>query len=442
MTSKWKPDSWQNKSASQIPTYVDKKKINIVKNKILSYPPLILAHEIKSLKKQLKKVCNRKAFIIHGGDCAESFSELTLNTIQNNFTLLLQMSLILGLVHKKPIVQIGRIAGQFAKPRSSEFEILNNKSLYSYRGDIINKYKFDKNSRKPDPLRMEKAYFHSAATLNLLRALSEKSTFPKKQLSIFDQNFLKFNLEHELIIKKIHYIFEYLNVNKNKFCKLGKFYISHEALLLPYEEAMLKLDDSNVEDYYDSSAHLLWIGERTRDINGAHVEFMRGISNPIAIKCSSKILPEELVKLIDVLNPKNEIGRLIVITRFGYNKIEEFLPNLIRKIEQIEGRNVIWCCDPMHGNTFTASNGYKTRNFIQVLSEAKRFFEIHKNEGSYAGGIHLEMTGKHVTECIGGKMNVSEKNLKTDCYKTLCDPRFNSYQALEFVLQLINQSSY
>jgi len=443
--TRWTPDSWKNKRILQTPVYPDSHKLDEILKKLAAYPPLVFAGEAERLKRRLAEVSAGKAFLLHGGDCAESFSGLNTHTLQNNFRILLQMAVILTFALKKHVVKIGRTAGQFAKPRSSDTETRNGITLPSYRGDIINGFEFDEKLRIPDPVRMEKAYFHAAATLNLMRAFARGGFANLEQVNAWNLDFVQQSPQAErykAITTKVQEAMSFmgaLGINSQNYSEIREieFYTSHESLLLPYEQALTRQDiQSESGNWVDCSAHLLWIGERTRQLDSAHVEFLRGVSNPIGLKCSSKLDPEELIKLVDILNPHNEPGRLTLITRFGHQKIESALPKMIHKI-QSEGRQVVWCCDPMHGNTLTASNGYKTRNFQHVLSEAQKFLAIHKTEGSYAGGVHFEMTGSNVVECVGGDQEITEDHLSTGHYETLCDPRLNAHQALELAFKLI-----
>lgn len=440
----WKPDSWRSKRILQIPIYPDSQKLNDVEHRLASYPPLVFAGEAKRLKNRLADVAAGKAFLLHGGDCAESFANLDTHTLQDNFRILLQMAVILTFALKKHVVKIGRTAGQFAKPRSSDTETRENVILPSYRGDIINGFEFNEASRTPDPDRMERAYFHAASTLNILRAFSQGGFADLEQVHAWNSDFVQQSPQgerYETITTKVQEALSFMNalgINSQNYSYIREieFYTSHESLLLPYEQALTRKDTgSESGNWYACSAHLLWIGERTRQLDSAHVEFLRGVSNPIGLKCSSQLDPEELIQLIDLLNPKNEPGRLTLITRFGHQKIKNYLPKMIRKV-QSEGKQVLWCCDPMHGNTLTASNGYKTRNFQHVLSEAQQFLAIHRAEGSYAGGVHFEMTGGNVVECVGGDQKITEDHLSAGFYETLCDPRLNANQALELAFKL------
>lgn len=436
MTNSWTPDSWRNKSITQQPIYPDLQELERIEKKLATYPPLVFAGEIKRLKARLADVAAGKSFLLHGGDCAESFASLNTNSLQDNFRILLQMAIILTFSLKKHVVKIGRTAGQFAKPRSQNTESKNNITLPSYRGDIINGHEFNPESRTPDPNRMERAYFHAAATLNLLRAFAQGGFADLEQIHAWNLDFVKQSPQgqhYEAVTTQVQESLRFMNAlgihgdNSNSIREI-EFYTSHESLLLPYEQALTR-------EGYDCSAHFLWIGDRTRQLDSAHIEFLRGVSNPIGLKCSTNLDPEELIKLTDLLNPENIPGRLTLITRFGYQKIQNALPKMIRQI-QSEGREVVWCCDPMHGNTLTASNGYKTRNFQHVSSEVQQFLAIHEAEGSYAGGVHFEMTGSNVVECVGGDQEITEEHLSRGLYETLCDPRLNANQALELAFKL------
>lgn len=440
----WRPDTWRTKKINQIPDYSDLDKLALIEQRLKTYPPLVFAGEAVRLKNRLSEVEQGKAFLLHGGDCAESFSNLTTNIIRDNFRVLLQMSVILTFALKKHVVKIGRCAGQFAKPRSSDTETRHGITLPSYRGDIINGFDFDAAVRQPDPDRMERAYFHSASTLNIIRAFAQGGFANLEEIHAWNLDFVQQSSQshtYETLANQVQESVRFMNalgINGQNYSPLREieFYTSHEALLLPYEEALTRQDSaSSASEWYDGSAHMLWIGERTRQLDSAQVEFLRGVSNPIGLKCSASLDPDTLLQLISILNPKNESGRLTLITRFGHDKIDQALPQLIRRIHQ-EGVKVVWCCDPMHGNTLTTSNGFKTRNFRHVLSEAQQFLAIHQSEGSYAGGVHFEMTGSNVVECVGGDQEITEEHLGEGLYETLCDPRLNANQALELAFKL------
>ena len=433
---KWSKNSWRSYEAKQMPTYSDEKKLNGVLDNLSSMPPLIFAGETRSLKSQIYQVQKGDAFYLQGGDCAESFSELNPNTIRDTFKLLLQMSVVLTFATNTPVVKLGRIGGQFAKPRSSDFEEKDNLKLPSYRGDIINSYEFTKESREPDPQRMMQAYNHSASTLNLLRAFAQGGFASLTQLNKWNLDFAS-NFEstqkYKLISQKIEESINFMNacgINENNTRELREtdFYTSHEALLLPYEEAFTRVD-STTGDWYNVNSHFLWVGDRTRDPDGAHIHYLSGIKNPLGLKVGPSTNIDDLKKNIEILNPENEGGRLTLIVRMGSEKIQSTFPHLLKEIDKL-GLNITWVCDPMHGNTSTSNSGYKTRATDNILSEIKSFFEIHKSQGSIPGGVHLELTGLNVTECVGGPEDIKDENLG-DRYHTFCDPRLNVNQSLE-----------
>ncbi len=448
--SDWSPRSWRKKRAGQIPVYPDPVALADVEARLSSYPPLVFAGEIRSLTTKLAQVCEGKAFLLQGGDCAESFNEFRANTIRDNFRILLQMAVVLTFSERVPVVKVGRVAGQFATPRSNEFETRNGFRLLSYRGDIINGYEFTEESRTPDPERMIRAYVQAASTLNLLRAFAQGGFADLHQVHSWNLDFVRNspqNAHYESIAKRLDETLDFMaaiGITSESARQIREvdFYTSHEALLLNYEEALTRRDSTTAKpdegyegDWYDCSGHFLWIGERTRDPDGAHVEFLSGVNNPIGLKCGPEMSPDGLMKLVDRLNPENKAGRLTLITRMGHQRIESSLPPLIRKIQQ-QGRRVVWACDPMHGNTITATNGYKTRAFGDVLAETRKFREIHASEGTYPGGVHFEMTGRDVIECLGGDQAIQEKHLAEGFYETLCDPRLNASQALELAFHL------
>ena len=444
MANKWKINSWKNYHVKHVPNYKDKLKLREVKSSLKKFPPLVFAGEVRSLKKLLAEVADGKRFLLQGGDCAESFTEFNADTIRDTFRVLLQMAVILTSGTNMPIVKLGRIAGQFAKPRSSPNEIINGVELPSYRGDIINGINFNKNDRNPDPLRMLQAYSQSASTLNLLRAFAVGGYADLRHVQSWNMGFVKSGPQGERyrsIAEKIQESLNFmdaLGINSYNTPQLRqvKYFTSHEALLLPYEESLTRVDSIS-DEVYDTSAHFLWIGDRTRFLNSAHVEFCRGVQNPIGIKCGPALDPDELISLLDVLNPLNEAGRITLITRYGQKKIKTYLPKLIRKVKD-EGRTVVWSCDPMHGNTIKSNSGIKTRPFEKILSEVKQNIQIHSSEGSRAGAIHLEMTGQNVTECTGGLDDIKESNL-TDRYRTHCDPRLNANQAIELAFLISDE---
>ncbi len=432
----WSPSSWREKPILQQPTYPNQDNLNRVLSELKNYPPLVFAGEARSLKSQLANVANGKAFLLQGGDCAESFSEFHADNIRDTFKALMQMAVVMTYAGGVPVVKVGRMAGQFAKPRSSNNETLDGITLDSYRGDIINGIEFTKDARVPNPERMIQAYNQASATQNLLRAFASGGLADLHQVHKWNKDFAhqsdvseKYEALADEIGKSLKFM-EACGVTSKTYRTLREtdFYTSHEALLLPYEEAFTR-KDSITDEWYDTSAHMLWIGDRTRQLDGAHVEYLKGVNNPIGIKAGPSMSPEDLINLATTLNPKNEAGRLNVIVRMGAGKVGDGLPALIRAVEK-EGLNIVWSCDPMHGNTIKSSNNYKTRPVDSILSEMKEFFQVHKAEGTYAGGVHLEMTGKNVTECIGGSFTVTEQDLSSR-YHTHCDPRLNADQALE-----------
>ena len=433
----WDTGSWRNFPIKQQPTYANQELLKKVEQELKSYPPLIFAGEARSLRSELAQVEKGKAFLLQGGDCAESFDAFNANNIKDLFKALMQMAVVLTFSGGCPVVKVGRVAGQFAKPRSSDFEEINGISLPSYRGDIINSIGFTEKERLPDPNKLIKAYNQSAATLNLLRAFSRGGMSDLNQVHSWNLDFIKDNtlgIKYEELAAKITQTLEFMkacgitNENTSQLHETT-LYTSHEALLLNYEEALTR-QDSITGEWYDCSAHMLWIGDRTRDLDGAHLEYFRGIQNPIGYKVGPTMKEDELIRLIDAINPNNESGRLNLIVRMGANKVADIYPKLLKKVKD-EGRNVLWSCDPMHGNTIKADNGYKTRDFDSILSEVKQFFQIHKTEGTVAGGIHLEMTGQDVTECTGStSAAITQEGLKSR-YHTQCDPRLNADQALE-----------
>jgi len=432
----WTPSSWRNKRALQQPTYPDSEVLGNVLTRLAKQPPLVFAGEARRLKKALGNVANGKAFLLQGGDCAESFSEFSANNIRDSFRVILQMAVVLTFGGAVPIIKVGRMAGQFAKPRSEDMETRDGVSLPSYRGDIINGMDFTATARIPDPERMMQVYNQSAATLNLLRAFAQGGYADLHKVHSWNLDFVTGDLQAERyrdLSRRIGESLEFMKAcgvdgNTTPAIRETEFFTSHEALLLPYEEALTRVD-STTNDWYDVSAHMLWIGDRTRNPDDAHVEFLRGVKNPLGLKCGPTMNLDDLLRLIDTLNPANEAGRLTLITRMGAEKIEQYLPPLLRRIKE-EGRSVVWCTDPMHGNTEKTSNNFKTRNFSKVMSEVKGFFSICEAEGVWPGGIHLEMTGRDVTECTGGASHVTESDL-SNCYETHCDPRMNASQSLE-----------
>ncbi|WP_171040353.1 class II 3-deoxy-7-phosphoheptulonate synthase [Pseudoalteromonas sp. S1612] len=432
----WNPNSWRELPILQQPQYPDQDVLKSVEGQLKSAPPLVFAEETRSLFKQLEDVCEGRAFLLQGGDCAESFSDFNAANIRDTFKTILQMAVVLTYGGKCPVVKIARMAGQYAKPRSADLETIDGVSLPSYRGDIVNNFEFTEEARIPDPQRLMTAYHHSAATLNLLRAFAQGGLADLHQVNRWNMGFVAANpqkAKYQQLADKIQDALEFMEVcgiNSTIAPSLKEtdLYTSHEALLLGYEEALTRRDHLS-GDWYDCSAHFVWIGERTRQLDHAHIEFFKGIKNPIGVKVGPGMDPDELIRLIDALNPDNIPGRLTLITRMGADVLPEKLPALVRKVLQ-EGRKVIWSSDPMHGNTEKASSGYKTRSFDNIMREISQFFAVHKAEGSYAGGVHLEMTGQHVTECTGGAYGLSDDDL-AQRYKTQCDPRLNADQVLE-----------
>jgi len=447
MATNWTPGSWRQHEAVQMPVYPDIAALNAAEKELSSYPPLVFAGEARELTTALAKVAEGKAFLLQGGDCAESFAEFHPNNIRDTFRVILQMAVVLTYASKLPIVKVGRMAGQFAKPRSAPTEEVDGVSLPSYRGDIINDIGFSEASRNPDPQRMIRAYSQSAATLNLLRAFAQGGYANLHQVHAWTLDFMgrsPWAAQYGEVASRIGDALDFMaacGINPETVPQLKgtQFYTSHEALLLPFEQAMTR-EDSLTGQWYDTSAHMLWIGDRTRFEGSAHVEFLRGVGNPIGIKCGPSLDPEVLLRLLDTLDPARNPGRITLITRYGHDKIEKHLPSLIRAIKR-EGRPVVWSCDPMHGNVVKAATGYKTRPFDRILAEVRGFFAAHRAEGTHGGGIHAEMTGQNVTECTGGAMAVTDENL-ADRYHTHCDPRLNAGQSIElaFLLaEMLNQ---
>ena len=440
----WKPNSWRKHPVKHVPTYESEKELNQVLTKIKSFPPLVFAGETRHLKDQLSQVVDGKAFLLQGGDCAESFAEFNPDNIRDTFKVILQMSLILTYSASLPIIKLGRIAGQFTKPRSAPTEKQGDKELPSYLGDNINGIDFTEEARRHDPKRLFKAYSQSASTLNLLRAFSNGGFADLKNVHLWNLGYIKKSPQAKKFKELEDKIADALafmdacgiNSDFNRRLKTVNFWTSHEALHLPFEETMARVD-STTGECHATSAHFVWIGDRTRQIDGGHVEFCKGIENPIGIKCGPTSKPEEIAKICEAINPKNEKGKITLISRFGHDQVEKFLPKLIRRIKK-EGLNVIWSCDPMHGNTIKSTTGFKTRPFNKVLNEVKNVFAVHQSESSYAGGLHIEMTGQNVTECTGGAKNISEQDLSSR-YHTHCDPRLNADQALELAFLISDE---
>jgi 3-deoxy-7-phosphoheptulonate synthase len=441
VSERWKPDSWRGKPVAQVPDYPDQGALATVEKQIATFPPLVFAGEARSLKKHLARVAAGQAFLLQGGDCAESFAEHGANNIRDFFRVFLQMAVVLTFAGGSPVVKVGRIAGQFAKPRSAPTEKKNGKELPSYRGDIINGIEFTPEARIPDPRRQIEAYRQSAATLNLLRAFAHGGYANLASVHQWMLGFVKDSPQSRRYMELADRISEALgfmqacglDLEDQPELRSTDIYTSHEALLLGFEEAMTRVDSTS-GDWYATSGHMVWIGDRTRQPDHAHVEYCRGIKNPIGLKCGPSLKADELIRLTDILNPDNEPGRLTLIARFGSDKVGEHLPALIRAVKR-EGKAVVWSCDPMHGNTITSASGYKTRPFERVLSEVKDFFSVHTAEGTYAGGVHLEMTGQNVTECTGGARAISDADLN-DRYHTFCDPRLNAEQSIDLAFLL------
>ena len=434
--NRWSPESWRAKPVEQAPAYTDQAALSEVERQLASYPPLVFAGEARKLKRLLGKALAGEAFLLQGGDCAESFAEHSADNIRDFFRVFLQMAVVMTFAAASPIVKVGRVAGQFAKPRSSDNETVDGVSLPAYRGDIVNDIDFTPEARRPDPRRQLEAYRQSAATLNLLRAFATGGYANLENAHRWMLGFVKDSPQsgrYQELADRITETLGFmraigLDAEAHPELRATDFYTSHEALLLGYEQAMTRLDSTSGE-YYATSGHMLWVGDRTRQLGGAHVEYARGIRNPIGLKCGPSIQPDDLIRLIDALDPAQEPGRLSLICRFGADKIDACLPTLIRTVQR-EGRKVLWVCDPMHGNTIKTSTGYKTRPTERIASEIRSFFAIHRAEGTYAGGVHLEMTGKNVTECTGGARALQETDLR-DRYHTYCDPRLNAEQAIE-----------
>ena len=436
MPSAWTPQSWRDKPIVQVPAYADQDALKTVENRLSEFPPLVFAGEARKLRRKLARVAMGKGFLLQGGDCAESFDEHNADNIRDFFRVFLQMAVVLTFAGGQPVVKVGRIAGQFAKPRSSDTEKQGDVELPSYRGDIINDIEFNPQSREPDPERQIMAYRQSAATLNLLRAFAGGGYANLEHVHRWTLGFLKdspSSAQYQALADRITEAMGFMRacgINPDTAHQLRQteFYTSHEALLLGYEEALTRVDSTS-GDWYATSGHMVWLGDRTRQPDHAHVEFCRGINNPIGMKCGPSLTADELIQLIDILNPDNDPGRLTLIARYGAENVEEHLPKLVRAVKS-EGRHVVWSCDPMHGNTIKATSGFKTRPFDRVLSEVRSFMKVHQAEGTHAGGIHVEMTGKNVTECTGGAHAVTDEDLH-DRYHTFCDPRLNADQALE-----------
>ncbi len=436
----WTKSSWRNFVALQQPQWPDQKEVDKVLATLSHLPPLVFAGEIRSLKSMLAKAVTGDAFLLQGGDCSEDFTQLTAPKIRETLKVLLQMAVILTYAGGKPVIKVGRVAGQFAKPRSSDTETINGVEIPSYRGDMVNRPEPTSEARIPNPKYMLQGYNMSASTLNLLRAFTRGGFAALNRVLAWNQEFVAqspMGRSYERVAKNIEHAIKFMEIIGIPIdapqIKETQLFTSHEALLLGYEESLTR-NDSTTGGWYDCSAHLLWIGERTRQIDGAHVEFLRGVLNPIAVKIGPSYEIDDIKKLIEALNPENEPGRLTLITRFGMKKIDKMLPLILRETKR-EGYKIVWSCDPMHANTYTTSSGHKTRNFNDILSEIAYFFEIHWAEGTVPGGVHFEMTGENVTECTGGARNIVAEELHQN-YLTTCDPRLNAEQSLEVAFQI------
>lgn len=442
--SEWNRKSWRDFPAKQMPVYADQERLQGVEERLSQLPPLIFAGEARALRRDLAKVANGEGFLIQGGDCAESFQEFHADMLRDSFRVLLQMAVILSFAGGSHVVKVGRMAGQFAKPRSADFEQQGDVSLPSYRGDIINRIDFTPEAREPEPERMIEAYHQSAISLNLLRALAHGGFAGLHRVHQWMQEFVS-NSQHgekfAALAGRIDESMRFMNAcgitaESTPIVREAPFYTSHEALLLNYEQALTR-QDSLTGDWYDCSAHMLWVGDRTRDPDGAHIHFLSGVNNPLGVKCGPTMQRDDLLRILEKLNPQNEAGRITLIVRMGMDKVAEYLPGLIETVKEA-GSQVVWSCDPMHGNTVKASSGFKTRPFRSILREVEEFFRIHRAMGTHPGGMHIEMTGKDVTECTGGAQDISDQDLH-DRYHTHCDPRLNGAQALELAFMIADK---
>jgi len=442
MSLTWSPGAWRQRPARQLPTYPDAGRLAAAEQRLAALPPLIFPGEISQLKDRLAAVARGEAFLLQGGDCAESFDELGQPAVESTFRVILQMAVVLTYAAACPVIKVGRIAGQFAKPRSSDSETIDGLTLPSYRGDIVNGAEFDAVAREPDPTRLLRAYSCSAATLNLLRALAQGGFADLNQVHRWTADFVRASPQGERFAELADRITESLafmracgfDAERSPQLHAVEFYTSHEALHLHYEEALTRRDEQSDAAWYGGSAHLLWLGERTRALDGAHVEYLAGITNPVGVKLGPTATPGDVLALLDRLDPNQEPGRIILISRMGSDKVTTALPPLLRAVRDA-GRRPVWCCDPMHGNTVTSSNGYKTRDFERILLEMQGFFAAHADAGTVAGGLHFEMTGQDVTECRGGAQAVSDATL-AERYRSACDPRLNGSQSLELAFQI------
>ena len=441
MSERWTPESWRAKPVQQMPEYPDQAALKAVEQQLAGFPPLVFAGEARKLKRALSKVAAGEAFLLQGGDCAESFAEFAPDTIRDTFRVILQMAVVLTYAGSLPVVKVGRMAGQFAKPRSSDTETQGDVTLPSYFGDNVNGIDFTPESRRNDPQRMVRAYFQASSTLNLLRAYAGGGYANLRQVHDWTLDFMGRSPWSEKFLSMADRITEALDfmaacgIDPSELPQLQgtNFYTSHEALLLPYEQALTRRDPTS-GDWYDTSAHMIWIGDRTRFEGSAHIEFARGIRNPIGVKCGPSLDPDVLLKLLDTLNPNRESGRIVLITRYGHDIVEKHLPGLIRAVRR-EGHPVVWSSDPMHGNVVKSESGYKTRPFDRIKGELASVFAVHRAEGSHLGGVHLEMTGQNVTECVGGAVAITDAELSSR-YHTHCDPRLNAAQALELAFAI------
>ncbi|MYL97414.1 3-deoxy-7-phosphoheptulonate synthase class II [Novosphingobium sp. FGD1] len=441
MASNWTPESWKTHEARHLPVYGDQAKLGEVEATLAKFPPLVFAGEARALKADLAEVAAGRGFLLQGGDCAESFAEFSADNIRDSFRVLLQMAVVLTFASKQPVVKLGRMAGQFAKPRSAPTEVVGGVEMPSYFGDIINGIEGNAEARRNDPERMLRAYTQSSATLNLLRAFAHGGYANLRQVHQWTLDHIgrspwgeKFSQMADRIGEALDFMAA-CGVDPTSVPQLQgtDFYTSHEALLLPYEQALTRRD-SLTGDWYDCSAHMLWIGDRTRFEGSAHVEYLRGVGNPIGMKCGPSLEPDALLRMLDTLNPAREPGRITLISRYGHDKVEAGLPKLVRAVKR-EGHPVVWSCDPMHGNVIKSDSGFKTRPFDRILAEVRGFFAVHRAEGTHAGGIHIEMTGQDVTECTGGAIAITDEALK-DRYHTHCDPRLNGAQSIELAFEM------
>ncbi|HJR45573.1 MAG TPA: 3-deoxy-7-phosphoheptulonate synthase class II [Actinomycetota bacterium] len=441
MSEAWAPTSWRTKETAQQPEWPDELQLETTLDQLQNLPPLVFAGEARRLTEALAKAGRGDAFVLQAGDCAESFEEFSADAIRDKLKIILQMAVVLTYASGLPVVKIGRIAGQFAKPRTSPHETMDDIELPSFRGHAVNDFAFDEVSRRADPTRLLRAYHQSVATLNLIRAFTKGGFADLNQIHMWNQEFVAASRQgqrYEQMARHIDRALRFMaacgvDLSSDSHLHEVDLYTSHEALILGFEEAMTRRD-SLTGDWYDCSAHMLWLGERTRQLEGGHAEFLSGIGNPIGCKLGAGVIPDDVLALCDRLNPNNEPGRLTFITRMGTDRVEEVLPSLVRAVRD-EGREVTWVCDPMHGNTFSTPAGYKTRRFDDILGEIKGFFAVHEREGTVPGGVHLELTHEAVTECLGGSEEVLDTNL-SDRYQALCDPRLNARQSVDLAFQV------